>query len=702
MSESVLNTKIEYLKGVGPVRAEILNKELSVFEYKDLLDYFPIRYIDRTRISPIGSISGDDSFVQICGSFDEFVKVGKSGRARLEAIFHDNTASIKIIWFQNFSWVTDKYKIGFRYYIFGRIGIFNKQIYMAHPEILTPDEFENLPFSGRFQPIYQTTEKLKSKGIDSKTISMFIAAILEKTDGSMTETIPQYLLKSLNLPEINDAYKNIHIPRDEKILDRSLKRFRFEEAFLMQLKHKLNAEYRKKTPTKIVFKKVGTYFNKFYNNSLHFELTNAQKKVTREIRADLGSGFRMNRLLQGDVGSGKTVVAMMAILLAIDNGYQACLMAPTEILAQQHFSTISKWITDLGLRVELLTGSTKTKKRREIINALQEGTIHVIVGTHALIEDSVVFSNLGLAIIDEQHRFGVLQRAKLHSKGAEEMIHALVMTATPIPRTLALTFYGDLDVSIIDELPPGRQEIITKFFYDDQRYWVIEMMQKQIENGRQIYVVYPLIKESEKIDLVALENGYEGIIRDFPMPKYEVGIMHGRMLQEEKDFVMDRFVRGITNILVSTTVIEVGVDVPNASVMIIENAERFGLSQLHQLRGRVGRGKFQSYCILIGGKNLSDDAKTRLRSMLETTDGFKIAEADLKLRGPGDMMGTRQSGEFEFEHLDVVRDNDIITFARKMSEKIYNEDPTLSKPEHLCLKTALKERYKGISLSDIA
>lgn len=701
MSDSILNNKIEYLKGVGPARAEILNKELSVFEFQDLLNYFPFRYIDRTRITPIATLSGDDNFVQISGFFDEFVKVGKTGHSRLEAIFHDDTAAIKIIWFQNFSWVTDKYKTGTRYYIFGRVGLFSKQLYIAHPEILTPDEFKRLPFSGRFQPIYQTSEKLKAKGIDSKAISMFVAAALDKTSGQMNETLPEKLLKSLQLPGINEAYQNIHIPQDENILDRSLKRFRFEEALLMQLRHKINADNRKKTPTGIIFKEVGKHFNAFYNQSLSFALTAAQKRVTREIRADLGSGYRMNRLLQGDVGSGKTVVAMMAALLAIDNGYQACLMAPTEILAQQHFATISKWITDLGLRVELLTGSTKSKGRKEILKSLADGSIHIVVGTHALIEDPVEFSNMGLAIIDEQHRFGVMQRAKLHSKGSE-MVHTLVMTATPIPRTLALTFYGDLDVSIIDELPPGRKEIITKFYYDDQRYYVIEMMRKQIKNGRQIYIVYPLIKESEKLDLVALENGYEGIIRDFPMPEYEVGIMHGRMPQDEKDFVMKRFVRGLTNILVSTTVIEVGVDVPNASVMIIENAERFGLSQLHQLRGRVGREKFQSYCILIGGKNLSNDAKTRLKAMIETTDGFKIAEADLKLRGPGDLMGTRQSGEFEFIHLDVVRDDHIITFARQTAEQICTDDPTLSKAENACLKTALKERFKGLSLSDIA
>ncbi|MPM14519.1 ATP-dependent DNA helicase RecG [bioreactor metagenome] len=701
MSESLLNNKVEYLKGVGPARAESLNNELNIYTFQDLLSYFPFRYVDRSGITPINSLSNEDSYVQISGFFDEFVKVGKSGHTRLEAVFHDDTASLKIIWFQNFSWVTDKYKTGTRYYIFGRVGLFSKHLYMAHPEILTPDEFNRLPFSGKFQPVYQTSEKLKSKGIDSKSISMFISAALEKTKDQLKETLPDHLLRSLQLPGINEAYQNIHIPHDKNILDRSLKRFRFEEALLMQLRHKINADNRRKTPTQIVFRKVGQYFNAFYNQSLLFDLTEAQKRVTREIRNDLGSGYRMNRLLQGDVGSGKTVVAMMAALLAIDNGYQACIMAPTEILAQQHFATISKWIIKLGLRVELLTGSTKTKKRKEILQSLADGKINVVVGTHALIEDQVEFQNLGLAIIDEQHRFGVMQRAKLHSKGSE-MVHTLVMTATPIPRTLALTFYGDLDVSVIDELPPGRKQVMTKFYYDNQRYFVLELMRKQIALGRQIYIVYPLIKELEKLDLVALENGYEAIIRDFPMPRYETGILHGRMSQDEKDFVMDRYVRGLTNILVSTTVIEVGVDVPNASVMVIENAERFGLSQLHQLRGRVGRGDFQSFCILVGGKNLSNEAKTRLRAMLETTDGFKIAEADLKLRGPGDLMGTRQSGEFEFVHLDVVRDDQIITYARQMAEQICNADPTLSKPENLCLRAALRERFKGLALSDIA
>ncbi len=701
MSTSILDTKIDYIKGVGPVKAELLSKELSVFVYRDLLEYFPFRYVDRTRITPIAELSPDDSYVQIAGYFDGFEKTGRASHTRLEALLFDQSASIKIIWFQNFSWVTDKLHTGTRYFLFGRVGLFNKQHYMAHPEVLTEEEFNRLPFSGKFQPVYQTTEKLKARGIDSRTISMYVAQVLKNCEGQLQENIPLNLLKTLQLPGIEEAYKSVHIPADQNILDRSLKRFRFEEALLMQLRYKINSDIRKKTPTKIIFKKVGQYFNTFYNQSLHFDLTNAQKKVTREIRNDLGSSYRMNRLLQGDVGSGKTVVAMMAALLAIDNGYQACLMAPTEILAQQHFNTFFKWINKLGLRVEILTGNTKAKDRKSILSGLADGSVHVIVGTHALIEDPVEFSNLGLAIIDEQHRFGVMQRAKLHSKGSE-MVHTLVMTATPIPRTLAMTFYGDLDVSVIDELPPGRKPVKTQFYQDNQRIHVIDLMRKQMHQGRQIYVVYPLIKESEKLDLIALENGYEGIIRDFPMPKYETGIMHGRMPQDEKDFVMKRFIKGLTNILVSTTVIEVGVDVPNASVMVIENAERFGLSQLHQLRGRVGRGDFQSYCILVGGNTISQEAQTRIKAMLETTDGFKIAEADLKLRGPGDIMGTRQSGEFEFIHLDVVRDESIITYARQTADQICVEDPTLSKPENQCLKAALKKKYTGMTLSDIA
>jgi len=701
MPSSVLDNKVEYIKGVGPAKAELLNKELSVFVYRDLLEYFPFRYVDRTRINPIAELSPDDSYVQIAGYFDGFEKTGRTSHSRLEALFYDQSASIKIIWFQNFSWVTDKLQAGIRYYIFGRVGLFNKQHYMAHPEVLTEEDFKRLPFSGKFQPVYQTTEKLKARGIDSRTISMYISQVVKNCEGQFQENLPLSLLKTLQLPGIEEAYKNVHIPADQIILDRSLKRFRFEEALLMQLRYKINSDIRKKTPTKIIFRKVGQYFNAFYNQSLHFDLTNAQKKVTREIRNDLGSGYRMNRLLQGDVGSGKTVVAMMAALLAVDNGYQACLMAPTEILAQQHFNTFSKWITAIGLRVELLTGTTKSKERKSILSGLADGSVHVIVGTHALIEDPVVFSNLGLAIIDEQHRFGVMQRARLHSKGPE-MVHTLVMTATPIPRTLAMTFYGDLDVSVIDELPPGRKPVKTLFYQDNQRIHVIDLMRKQMLQGRQIYIVYPLIKESEKLDLIALENGYEGIIRDFPMPTYETGIMHGRMPQDEKDFVMKRFVKGLTNILVSTTVIEVGVDVSNASVMVIENAERFGLSQLHQLRGRVGRGDFQSYCILIGGNTISQEAQTRIKAMLETTDGFKIAEADLKLRGPGDIMGTRQSGDFEFIHLDVVRDESIITYARQTADQICSEDPTLSKPAHQCLKSALKKKFTGLTLSDIA
>lgn len=702
MSNQILNTKINFIKGIGNAKAELLKKELSIVTYENLLKYLPFRHVDRRVISPIGSLTTQDSYVQISGFFKFFDITGKANKQRLEAIFYDQTGSIKIIWFQNFSWVTKKFQSTSRYFIFGKIGVFKDEIYLAHPEILTGEEYDKLPFSGKFQPIYQTTEKLKKNYIDSKKISQYISSALDAVKGQLTENLPDYLLKSLRLPGINEAYENVHMPTDERVLDRSLKRFRFEEALLMQLRAKINLIHRKKTPTSIVFRKVGKYFNSFYHNALNFELTNAQKRVTKEIRADLGSGYRMNRLLQGDVGSGKTVVAMMAALIAIDNGYQTCIMAPTEILAQQHFNTISKWVSDLNLKVEILTGNIKGKKRKEILKSLEDGSTNIIIGTHALIESSVIFQNLGLAIIDEQHRFGVMQRAQLSTKNTEQL-HTLVMTATPIPRTLALTIYGELDVSILNELPPGRKEVVTKFYYNNQRIHALDLMRKQIEMGHQAYIVYPLIKESEKLDLIALEIGYEAVVRDFPMPKYETGIMHGRMTQEEKDFVMDRFSRGITDILVSTTVIEVGVDVPNASIMIIENAERFGLSQLHQLRGRVGRGKSQSYCVLIGGEKLTQDAKDRLRTMLETTDGFKIAEADLNIRGEGDILGTRQSGDYIFENLVLARDEAIITHATKIAQEIAESDPNLSKPEHLCLKKLLISKYKkGFSLSEIA
>ncbi|PKP02705.1 MAG: ATP-dependent DNA helicase RecG [Bacteroidetes bacterium HGW-Bacteroidetes-6] len=701
MLPEILQNKVEFLKGVGPAKASLLKSELNISDFSHLIAYFPFRYVDRTQIYPISSISADESFVQISGIFEFFDIHGKSSHSRLEAVFSDNTASIRIIWFQNFKWVTEKIHTNTPYYLFGKVTTFKDEPYISHPEILTVDEFKRLPFSGKFQPVYSSTEKLKKRGIDSKAISFLTAQVIQKVYGAIPETLPQYLLESLKLPEINQAFQNIHIPSSYNSLDRSLKRFRFEEALLLQLRHRINADKRKRNPSVIVFEKVGKNFNSFFHHALGFELTNAQKEVMKEIRRDVGSGFRMNRLLQGDVGSGKTVVALMAMLIATDNGYQACIMAPTEILAQQHFNTISKWVINSNVSVAMLTGSTKSKARKQILTNLAEGTLNIIIGTHTLIEDSVVFQNLGLAIVDEQHRFGVLQRAKILNKN-ENPPHVLVMTATPIPRTLAMTFYGDLDVSVINELPPGRKPINTLFYYDNQRIHAWEIIRREVNAGRQVYIVYPLIKESEKLDLIALENGYEAIIRDFAMPKYEVGILHGRMTQDEKDFVMNRFSKGLTDILVSTTVIEVGVDVANASVMIIENAERFGLSQLHQLRGRVGRGASQSHCILIGSQTLSDEAKARIKAMLDTNDGFRIAEADLKLRGPGDIMGTRQSGDIDFKYIDLVRDEKIIDHARNIAEQICANDSSLSKPEHQCLLEALKQRFGGTTLAEIA
>lgn len=701
MLPNILNTKLEFLKGVGQAKAQLLESELNISDFYDLIGYFPFRYVDRTKINLISAISPDETYVQLHGIFTFFEINGKASHSRLEGIFSDKSSSIKIIWFQNFKWVTEKIHTNTTYFLFGKVTFFKDEPYISHPELLTAEEYARLPFSGKFQPVYYTTDKLKKRGLDSKAISLLTAQAISSVKGYIPETIPVNLLKSLKLPEINQAFQNIHIPSDQNSLDRSIKRFRFEEALLLQLRHRMNADKRKKNPSNIVFRKVGINFNAFYNHALGFELTNAQKDVTKDIRRDLGSGFRMNRLLQGDVGSGKTVVAFMAMLIATDNGYQACIMAPTEILAQQHYNTISKWVKNSNVSVALLTGSTKAKDRNKILSNMADGTTNIMIGTHALIEDKVIFHRLGLAVVDEQHRFGVMQRAKIQAKNIDTP-HVLVMTATPIPRTLAMTFYGDLDVSVINELPPGRKEVKTIFYFDNQRIHAWELIRREIASGRQVYVVYPLIKESEKLDLVALENGYDAIIRDFSMPKYEVGILHGRMSQDEKDFVMNRFTKGLTDILVSTTVIEVGVDVSNASVMIIENAERFGLSQLHQLRGRVGRGQFQSYCILIGSQTLSNEAKTRLKAMLETNDGFKIAEVDLKLRGPGDIMGTRQSGDIDFRYIDLVRDEKIIEHARKIAEQICLDDPSLDKPEHQCLLNALKQRFSGTTLAEIA
>lgn len=701
MPSEIINNEIEYLKGVGPARAELLKKELGIFTFGDLLNYFPFRYVDRSRMNSISELDANSGMVQISGYFSSVEVQGKGRASRLHANFSDDTGSISIIWFKGYNWVIEKIVPGIRFVLFGKVNMFNKQLYIPHPELMTIDEFKATYFSGKMQAVYNSTEKLKSRGLDSKAIGKLVVEALNRCRGSFTETLPEDLRKKLQLPTIDEAYRNVHIPDNAKILDRSLKRFRFEEALFLQLRHKIQVNRRKQSRSKIVLKKVGEKFNYFYHKNLDFELTGAQKRVMKEIHNDLAGSYRMNRLLQGDVGSGKTVVALMSMLIAVDNGYQACIMAPTEILAQQHYNTIRNLLRDMDLDVRLLTGSTKAKEKKEILADLASGKINIIVGTHALIEDTVIFNNLALAVIDEQHRFGVKQRAKLQMK-SKDPIHVLVMTATPIPRTLALSVYGDLDLSIIDELPPGRKPVKTLFFKENMRNRVLKLIKQELAQKRQVYIVYPLISESEKLDLIALESGYEGLVRDFPMPTYEVGILHGRMKQEDKDRVIDRFKRGITDILVTTTVIEVGVDVPNASVMVIENSERFGLAQLHQLRGRVGRGADQSYCILMGGNKLSDEAKTRIKAMVSTNDGFIIAEEDLKLRGPGDILGTRQSGELDFKWLDLIRDFKIINYAKKLAAEIVEDDPELEKPKNKCLRNAFIQYASKNSFYNIA
>lgn len=678
MDNHILSRKVEFLKGVGSARAEVLGKELQIKTFGDLLMCFPFRYVDRGRIWKIKELTTDSSnYVQLFGEFSDMSLSGKGYQVRLNGSFSDDSGSIDMVWFQGHKWVLEKISPHRKYFVFGKITIFNGKISMAHPEIMSVEEMSASPFKGKLQPVYRSGEKLKLKGLDTRGISKLMKNLLPEVLGRVEETLPRDLLEKLKIPEINLAYRIVHFPENMMELERAQKRFKFEESFYLQLNYQLVRKSQDLKENPIRFEKVGEHFNAFYHRNLSFKLTEAQKRVVREIRTDVNSGRQMNRLLQGDVGSGKTLVALMAMLLAVDNGYQACLMAPTEILAQQHLKTIRNFLAGIPVEVELLTGSTKKKNKALILNDLAEGKINIIIGTHALIEDPVRFQNLGLVVIDEQHRFGVIQRGKLTMKSIYPP-HMLVMTATPIPRTLTMTVYGDLRVSVIDELPPGRKPIETIFMTDDQHYFAIELIKRELKAGRQAYIVYPLIKESEKLDLLALHQGYEAIVRDFPLPKYQVGILHGQMKPEDKDMVMQDFAAGRVDILVSTTVIEVGVDVPNASVMMIENAERFGLSQLHQLRGRVGRGAEKSYCILVGGDNLSNDAKIRLSTMVNTNDGFKIAEADLELRGPGDIDGTRQSGMPEFKMLDLAADEKIISFSQQLASEIIEEDQNLS------------------------
>ena len=690
---NLLLTPIEYLKGVGPSRGELLRKELGIHKYADLINFYPNRYIDRTRYYKINELQNNVAEVQIIGKIINVktVEFGK-GRKRLVATFVDDSGQMELVWFQGHKWVRESLKVNEVCVIFGKCTSFNGMYNMSHPEIELLSEHEK-SLRSAMQPVYPSTETLTNRGISNRTINKIMQQLFLETHTLFTETLPDYLIAELKLISKKDALINIHFPKSNEALAKAQFRLKFEELFFIQLqlitknliqKHKIKGH---------PFTVVGEFFNEFYQNHLPFELTGAQKRVIKEIRTDMGSNAQMNRLLQGDVGSGKTIVAFMTMLLALDNGFQACLMAPTEILANQHFIGLSELAKELNINIKILTGSSKTVARRIIHEELENGTLQILIGTHALLEDKVKFQNLGLAVIDEQHRFGVEQRSKLWKKNTIPP-HVLVMTATPIPRTLAMSLYGDLDISVIDELPPGRKPIQTVHRFDSNRLKVWKFIRDEIAIGRQIYIVYPLIQESEKMDFKDLMDGYESISRDFPLPQYSISILHGKMKPADKDAEMKRFSEGKTNIMVATTVIEVGVNVPNASVMIIESAERFGLSQLHQLRGRVGRGADQSYCILMTSHKLSSDSRTRMETMVSTNDGFEIAEVDLKLRGPGNLMGTQQSGVLNLQIADIVKDRAILALARNHALKILKEDAPLQKPEHASLRAVYIELTK--------
>lgn len=686
-----LSYTIEYAKGVGPVRGELLKKEIQVNTFGDLLWYFPYRYIDRSQFHAVASIAEEGVYVQLRGRIIGVRVQGEKRRARLTAVLQDSTGAIEMIWFQGVKWISEKLISGQEYVVFGRVSAFNKRYNMAHPEFeLFSDYLKSTP--EKFQPQYNSGEKLKAKGFDSRGIMKVIRHILSHPSFYVPETLPPWLLKHEDLMPLSEAIRNIHFPASAEKMAKARYRLKYEELLVIQL-HLLYLKHdRYRKAQGHVFATVGKCFHFFYKHKLPFELTGAQKRVIKELRADMGSGRQLNRLLQGDVGSGKTLVALMAVLIAIDNGYQAALMAPTEILAQQHMHTISKFLEGMDLRVALLTGSSKVPYRRKLLADLAHGEINLLIGTHALIESPVVFKSLGLAIIDEQHRFGVEQRASLRDKNVIPP-HILVMTATPIPRTLAMTLYGDLDYSVIDELPPGRKPVKTVHYNDSKRLKVFEFVRQQVAMGRQIYFVYPLIDESEKLDLKDLTDGFESISRSFPLPQYAVSMVHGRMKPDIKEFEMARFVKGETNIMVSTTVIEVGVDVPNATVMVIESAARFGLSQLHQLRGRVGRGADQSWCILMTDEKITAVARTRIRTMVASNDGFEIADVDLSLRGPGDFQGTRQSGLPDLKIADLVKDDKILKRARETAQMIIDKDPNLQHPANGSLKKLLAGKF---------
>jgi ATP-dependent DNA helicase RecG len=698
---SDLDTTIEFLKGVGPKRAEILQKELGIFTYAQLLEYYPFRYIDRTRFYKVSELHPELPYVQILGRITGKETIGEKHKKRIVARLTDETGSIDLVWFQSLKWVEENVMRGKVYIAFGKPVVFNGSYSISHPELENYPRPATLTGNLTLQPVYNTTEKLKKFTLESKGIQKLQSLVLEQCLQEIKETMPAYILDKYRLINRREALLNIHFPKDSTTLQHAQRRLKFEELFFIQLQLLSNKQFREMKFKGHLFSTVGERVNTFYKDILPFELTGAQKRVIKEIRTDTQRGIQMNRLVQGDVGSGKTVVALMSMLLANDNGFQACMMAPTEILARQHYHSIVSLLEGRLIKVDILTGNTTKKQRILLHQQLEAGEIDILIGTHALIEDKVIFKNLGLVVIDEQHRFGVEQRARLWRKNHIPP-HILVMTATPIPRTLAMTLYGDLDVSIIDELPAGRKPIDTKHFYEGQRLRMFGFMKTEVAKGRQVYVVYPLIKESEKLDLLHLEAGIEQMRYQFPLPEYQISIVHGKMPNADKQFEMQRFIEGKTQIMVATTVIEVGVNVPNASVMIIENAERFGLSQLHQLRGRVGRGAEQSYCILMSGNKLSKEGRKRLETMVMTNNGFEISEIDLELRGPGDLSGTMQSGVRDLKLADLVKDQQILTEARNTVIEIFQQDPLLSLPENSLLKRFVDKKSRGIALDKIS
>lgn len=696
MNQTTTHSTLIYLKGVGPARAELLEKELGLKTVNDLVNFFPNRYIDRTRFYKISELPESGAEVQIVGHITSITTEGANRSTRLKAIFSDETGSMELVWFQGIKWIKTALKTNTPYVIFGKVNKFKGVFSMPHPEMDLLIDFQK-SLQTAMQPVYPSTENLTKKGISNRVIQNIMQNLFLEFKDRFQETLSGEILEKNHFKDKNTALFQLHFPENQELLIKAQLRMKFEELFFIQLQLLRNNLIRKRKIKGYIFEKVGEYFNNLYEKYLPFSLTEAQKRVIKEIRKDMMHGAQMNRLLQGDVGSGKTIVAVLSAMIAIDNGFQVAFMAPTEILANQHYFSVLELVKNLNIQVQLLTGSTKTKERNHIHENLVNGNLNILIGTHALIEEKVKFLNLGLVIIDEQHKFGVEQRAKMWKKNVFPP-HILVMTATPIPRTLAMTLYGDLDVSVIDELPPGRKEIKTALRFENQRLSVFKFIRDEITKGRQVYIVYPLIEESETLDFKNLMEGYESVVREFPRPQYQVSIVHGRMKPADKDYEMQLFVEGKTQIMVATTVIEVGVNVPNASLMLIENPEKFGLSQLHQLRGRVGRGADQSFCILMAGYKLTSEAKTRLQTMVETNDGFKIAEVDLKLRGPGNIMGTQQSGILNLKIADIVKDNDLLKLARSEAFDLLKEDPNLELPKNKNIRNTYNDIERNIGI----